>query len=100
MADMRKHLVDYATQVFTLEGQTPQQAAESAQTVLRIETALAKASMDRTLRRDPKNIDHKMSEDATLALAPNLDLDRYLHASRGRPAFAAERRSTRISLRA
>ncbi len=88
MADMRKHLVDFATQVFTLEGQTPQQAAESAQTVLRIETALAKASMDRTLRRDPKNIDHTMSKDATLALAPNLDLDLFFTES-GSPSFAS-----------
>src|SRR5258707_11598225 len=58
--EMRKHLTDYATQMFTLAGQTQQQAAESAQTVLRIETALAKASMDRTVRRDPKVRDHKL----------------------------------------
>ena len=31
--------------------------------MLRIETALAQASMDRTARRDPKNRDHKMSRD-------------------------------------
>ena len=51
---MRQHLVEYATQIFTLAG-SPQDAAQPlAQTVLRIETALAKAEMDRTLRRDPK----------------------------------------------
>src|ERR1700740_1496956 len=61
MKDMRQHLVEYVTQVFTLAGQTPQKAADSAQTVLRIETALAKASMDRTARRDPKTRDHKMT---------------------------------------
>jgi len=87
MVEMRKHLVDYATSLFTLEGQTPQQAAESAQTVLRIETALAKAAMDRTLRRDPKNIDHKMSKDQAVALAPNLDLTAYFTAV-GSPSFA------------
>ena len=54
MKEMRQHLVEYVTQSFTLAGQTPQQAADSAQTVLRIETALAKASMDRTSRRDPE----------------------------------------------
>ena len=32
--EMRKHLAEYVTQVFTLAGQTPQQAASSAQTVL------------------------------------------------------------------
>jgi putative endopeptidase len=60
MKEMRAHLVEYVTEMFTLAGQTPQQAGDSAQAVLRIETALAKASMDRTLRRDPKNRDHKM----------------------------------------
>ena len=68
MKEMRKHLVEYVTQSFTLAGQTPQQAADSAQTVLRIETALAKASMDRTSRRDPKNSDHKMTRDEAVAL--------------------------------
>ena len=86
MTEMRKHLVEYATQLFTLEGQTPQQAADSAQTVLRIETALAKAAMDRTLRREPKNLDHKMSEDQAVALAPNLDLKHYFTAV-GSPSF-------------
>ncbi|MGA8764006.1 MAG: M13 family metallopeptidase N-terminal domain-containing protein [Candidatus Sulfotelmatobacter sp.] len=40
MKEMRQHLVEYVTQLFTLAGQTPQQAADAAQTVLRIETAL------------------------------------------------------------
>src|SRR5439155_24488546 len=77
MVEMRKHLTEYATTLFTLSGQSAQQAADSAQAVLRIETALAKASMDRTLRRDPKNRDHKMTRDAAVALAPNFYLARY-----------------------
>ena len=77
MVEMRKRLVEYATQMFTLAGQSAQQAADSAQIILRIETALAKASMDRTLRRDPKNRDHKMTRDAAINLAPNFYLARY-----------------------
>ncbi len=77
MVEMRKHLVEYATSLFAMSGQSAQQAADSAQTVLRIETALAKASMDRTLRRDPKNRDHKMTRDAAIALGPNFYLTRY-----------------------
>ncbi len=88
MVEMRKHLVDYATKVFTLAGQPPQQAADSAHIVLRIETALANAAMDRTLRRDPKNIDHKMERDQARALAPNLYLDHYLEAV-GSPSFSS-----------
>jgi putative endopeptidase len=87
MTEMRKHLVEYVTQVFILVGQSPQQAAESAQTVLRIETALAKASMDRTVRRDPKTRDHKMTKDAAVALAPTFYLNRYFAAT-GTPSFS------------
>jgi endothelin-converting enzyme/putative endopeptidase len=85
--EVRKHLVEYITQTFTLAGQSPQQAGESAQTVLRIETTLAKASMDRTLRRDPKSRDHKMTRDAAVALAPNFYLDRYF-VDMGTPTFS------------
>jgi putative endopeptidase len=87
MKEMRQHLVDYVTQAFTLAGQTPQQAADGAQTVLRLETALAKASMDRTARRDPKNRDHKMSRDDAVALGPNFYLNRYFTAV-GAPNFS------------
>jgi endothelin-converting enzyme/putative endopeptidase len=86
MKEMRQHLVEYVTQSFTLVGQTPQQAADSAQSVLRIETALAQASMDRTARRDPKNRDHKMTRDEAVALGPDFYLNRYF-AAVGAPNF-------------
>jgi putative endopeptidase len=88
MADARKSLVEYATRMFSLAGQSPQQSAESAQTVLRIETGLAKASMDRTARRDPKNRDHKMTREEALAIAPNFYLNRYF-AAIGSPSFTS-----------
>ena len=88
MADARKSLVEYATRMFALAGQSAQQSAESAQTVLRIETALAKASMDRTARRDPKNRDHKMMREEALAIAPNFYLNRYF-AAIGSPSFTS-----------
>ena len=86
MVAMRQHLVDYATEVFTLAGQSPKEAADSAQTVLRIETSLAKASMDRAARRDPKNRDHKMTKDQAEALAPNFALNHYF-TDVGAPSF-------------
>ncbi len=88
MVEMRKHLVEYVTQVFTLAGQSPQQAADSAHIVLRIETALANAEMDRTLRRDPKNIDHKMDRNQAIALVPNLYLTQYFEDV-GSPSFSS-----------
>ncbi len=87
MTDMRKHLVEYVTQVFVLSGQSSTQAAVSAQTVLRIETALAKASMDRTARRDPRTRDHKMTRDAAVSMAPNFHFDSYFAAT-GSPSFS------------
>ncbi|MGA7168980.1 MAG: M13 family metallopeptidase N-terminal domain-containing protein, partial [Candidatus Sulfotelmatobacter sp.] len=86
MKEMRQDLVEYVTQTFTLAGQTPQKAGDSAQTVLRIETALAKASMDRTARRDPKNRDHKMSREEAVALGPDFYLNRYFEVV-GAPKF-------------
>jgi len=84
--EIRQHLVEYVTQMFTLAGKSPAQAAEAAQTVLRIETALAKAEMDRTLRRDPKNRDHKMKRDEIVSAAPNFSLNRYFTAVKA-PSF-------------
>jgi putative endopeptidase len=87
MTEARKHLVEYVTQVFTLARRTPQQANDAAQSILRIETALAKASMDRTLRRDPNNRDHKMKLEEAVALAPEFSLDRFF-ATVGTPPFS------------
>ncbi len=86
--EMRKHLIEYATELFTLAGQNSQQAAGSAQQVLLVETLLAADSMDRTKRRDPKNRDHKMTRDEALALAPDFYLNRYFTAV-GAPNFNA-----------
>ena len=84
--DKRQRLVDYATQLFTLAGETPQRAADSAQAVLQVETLLAADSMDRTKRRDPKNRDHKMTRDEAVALGPNFNLNRFFVAV-GAPNF-------------
>jgi endothelin-converting enzyme/putative endopeptidase len=86
--EMRKHLSEYVAELFALAGQTPQQAASSAQQVLLVETLLAADSMDRTKRRDPKNRDHKMTRDEVLGLAPDFYLNRYF-AAVGAPNFTA-----------
>jgi predicted metalloendopeptidase len=83
---IRKAYTEYMQKMFGLLGQTPEQATHNADTVLRIETQLAKAFMDRTLRRDPKNRDHKMKVAEIEAAAPNFHLDRYFAIS-GAPAF-------------
>jgi endothelin-converting enzyme/putative endopeptidase len=79
---VRDAYVKYMNEVFALAGDPPQ----AADTVLRIETALAKAQMDRTERRDPKKRDHKMSRAEAVALASNLHLDRFFQEVNA-PAF-------------
>jgi putative endopeptidase len=86
--EMRKHLMEYATQIFTLAGQPAKEAAHSADTVLTVETLLAADSMDRTKRRDPKNRDHKMTREEAEALAPDFYLNRYFEGV-GAPNFTS-----------
>jgi len=59
--DLRKAYLAHVQQMFELLGDQPDAAATEAQTVMRIETALAKGSLTRVERRDPKNLDHKMA---------------------------------------
>ena len=66
--------------MFTLAGEPEAQAATDAGTVIELETAMAKAQMDNVKRRDPKNINNKMSLAQVKALAPSIDWDGYLKA--------------------
>jgi endothelin-converting enzyme/putative endopeptidase len=84
--DIRKAYVEHIANIFTMTGQLREKAAKNAETVLKIETELAKASMDRTLRRDPKNIDHKMALADIESAAPNFYLDSYFAVTKA-PAF-------------
>ncbi len=59
--ELRKQYLAHVQKMFELLGDKPEAAATEAQTVMRIETALAKGSMTRVERRDPKALDHKMS---------------------------------------
>jgi putative endopeptidase len=66
--------------MFVLAGESEAQATTDAGTVIEIETGLAKAQMDNVKRRDPKNINNKMSLAQIKALAPTIDWDGYLRA--------------------
>ena len=58
--EVRKAYATHVAKMFQLLGDKPDPAAAEAETVMRIETALAKGSMTLVERRDPKNLDHKM----------------------------------------
>src|SRR5260370_33429899 len=80
MVPIRKTYVEHMKKMFSMIGQTPDQAAKSADTIVKIETELAKAAMDRTLRRDPKNLDHEMTVAQISSTAPNFHRERYFAA--------------------
>ncbi len=63
--------------MFVLLGWSPEKAKAAAETVLRIETALAKVSLDRVALRDPDQTYHKMTVKELQGLDPNFDWNRY-----------------------
>jgi putative endopeptidase len=85
-ADVRKQYPAHVQKMFELLGESKETAARDAQTVLDIETGLARASLDRVKRRDPANSDHKMSRKELAALAPAFDWEGFF-AAIGTPGF-------------
>jgi putative endopeptidase len=75
--DLGKAYVVHVQKMFELLGDQSDTAAVEAQTVMRIETALAKGSMTRVERRDPKNLDHKMTSGELEKIAPDFQWHAY-----------------------
>jgi|SRR5579862_3239061 len=86
--ELQKGYLDHVTNMFKLLGDSPQKAAAEANTVMTIETALAKGSMDRVARRDPANVYHKLTEQEWQALSPGFAWPQYL-ADAGAPALTS-----------
>jgi endothelin-converting enzyme/putative endopeptidase len=76
--ETRDKYVAHIARMFELIGQSKEDAAAGAKTVMAIETELAKGSMDRVSRRNPNNRYHPMTKQEVAALAPSLGLARYL----------------------
>ncbi len=77
--ETREHYLAHMQKVFELIGEPPAQAKQDAETILRLETAMAKASQTRVERRDPHNLVHKMKLVDLTRLAPNFDWVAYYH---------------------
>jgi putative endopeptidase len=69
--ELRKQYVEHVQRMFALLGDPVQTAQAEAETVMRIETALAKGSQTRVERREPKNLDHKMTSTEFEKIAPD-----------------------------
>ena len=86
--ELRKAYVAHVQKMFELLGDQPGLASEEAQTVMRIETALAKGSMTRVERRDPKNLDHKMTAGELEKITPDFQWQVYF-AKVGLPSLSS-----------
>ncbi len=86
--ELRKGYLAHVQKMFELLGDNPDTAAANAQTVMRIETSLAKGSMTRVARRDPKSLDHKMTSAELQKIAPEFQWQVYF-AKVGMPSLAS-----------
>jgi putative endopeptidase len=75
--ELRDRYVDHVARVLQLLGDTPEQAAAGARTVLRIETDLARGQMSRVERRNPDNTYHRMPRARLTEMMPSWPWDRY-----------------------
>ncbi|MFZ0731524.1 MAG: M13 family metallopeptidase [Candidatus Sulfotelmatobacter sp.] len=75
--ELRKAYLAHVQKMLELLGDKPDTAASEAQTIMRIETALAKGSMTRVQRRDPKSMDHKMASGDLEKLSPEFQWNAY-----------------------
>jgi len=84
--EIRKQYVQHVTNVLKLLGSSETQAASDAAAIMKLETALAKVSLDVTSQRDPHNIYHMMPVKDLQALTPTFDWN-HLYSTTGSPAF-------------
>ncbi|MGI9101907.1 MAG: M13 family metallopeptidase [Terriglobales bacterium] len=75
--ELRTKYLAHVQKMLELAGETAPSAAADAQTILRIETALAKGGLSRVQRRDPKAVYHRMSRKELQALSPDFSWNRY-----------------------
>jgi putative endopeptidase len=80
--EIRSQYVEHMTKMFALAGDTPEQAAKEAAAVLKIETALAQASISRTDLRQPENVYHIFTLADFQKTVPNFDFSLYCKAVR------------------
>jgi putative endopeptidase len=97
--EVRERYLEHVQKVFALMGELPDLAKTNAAVVMRIETALAQASLTGVERRDPYTSKNKMTVGDLAKLAPDLEWPEYFRAldapqfetlNVGAPAFFKE----------
>ncbi|MBV9085393.1 MAG: M13 family metallopeptidase [Acidobacteriaceae bacterium] len=78
--ELRKKYVSHIAKLFQLIGVAEPDAAKKANSVMSLETDLAKASLDITTRRDPQKLVHEMSSSDLEQLSPNFNFEQFFTA--------------------
>ena len=86
---LRGEYEKHVAKMLELAGDSADKAAAGAKAVMNIETALAKAALDRVSLRNPTNIYHKMSRDDVKKLMPNFNMSAYLERAEAAPGDSA-----------
>jgi len=76
--ELRSQYEVHVAKMLELAGESHPEAAGDAKTVLAIETAMARSAMDNVARRDPKNLNNKMTLEQVQALTPSFDFKAYI----------------------
>ena len=76
--EIRQKYLLHVANMLKLLGDSPEAARKEADTIMRIESALAKASLTRVERRDPHKLFHKMDRKALQELTPDFEWNAYL----------------------
>jgi putative endopeptidase len=87
-AEQRAAYSKHVARMFELLGEPAARADADAATVIELETALAKATLDRVSRRDPAKVYHKLTRQELAALTPSFSWDGYF-AAVGAPPVAS-----------
>jgi putative endopeptidase len=85
--ELRKQYLAHLTKMFQLLGEPVEKSATDAAAVMRIETDLAKGSLDRVSRRDPNQTYHKLTVHELFSLDPAIDWPKYFEGV-GAPGIA------------
>jgi putative endopeptidase len=85
-AEKRSKYVAHISTMLQLIGVSPTDADTKAKAILTIETSLAKGSLDRTMRRNPRLLHNRMTVAQLEALAPGFNFKTYF-GDRHAPSF-------------
>jgi endothelin-converting enzyme/putative endopeptidase len=85
-ADLRQKYVAHVQRMLELAGEPAAQAKKDADTVMRIETELAKGSLDNVSRRDPEKVYHRMTKQELASLNAGFRWTQFF-ADSGAPEF-------------